>query len=59
MTKSYKEMNITELKAERERVNYLLKYTKNRFTKRQNTKYLGKIIKEIKEYERITKSEQL
>ena len=52
MSKSYKEMTYLELLNEEERVRVLLVTNKNVFTQKQNRKYLEKIQKELKQYER-------
>lgn len=51
MTKSYKEMNINELRDEIERVRHLLQVNKNTFTIKQNRKYLNKLRKEYYTYQ--------
>ena len=52
MSKSWEEMNITELKAEKERVSNLIKKTENVKQKNQYITYMFKIAKEIKYYEK-------
>lgn len=52
MSKSYKEMNYIELLNEEERVRVLLVTNKNVFSQKQNRKYLEKIQKELRQYER-------
>lgn len=51
--KSYLEMNYEELIEEKSRVVELLRKNKNRFTIKQNKKYLSKIQKLLTEYERL------
>ena len=52
MSKSFHELTYPEMLAERERVRNIINKTKSQFTKRDFSKYLEKLNKEISEYEK-------